>query len=177
MHKLNFSIREIKAGWFEFSLDDAQVSASYISDHDGPRQLLKLLSELISGEREVGYAVFEEEPGAYILSIKQGERAELSLWYTEQSIWDWYPMTVGDPGVLPELPRNLKSEVTMLSVEDLDLYALACAVGDAFSAYVPGKAREDYIKHWMPFPMEELTELRHTLGDYSDHSLIHCRYI
>ena len=28
--------------------------------------------------------------------------------------------------------------------------------------------REQYAKHWMPFPMEEFIELRHTLGDYSE---------
>lgn len=172
MQKLNFLIREIKAGWFEFTLGDMEVSASYISDHDGPRQLLKLLTELLSGEREAGYAVFEEEPGAYILSIKQGEQAELTLWYTETNLFDWYPMSVWDPSVLSEVPRDLKLEQQLLSVGDLDLYSLACAVGDAFSAYLPASAREAYLKHWMPFPMKELTDLRHTLGDYSDHLLM-----
>lgn len=168
MEKLSFSIREIKAGWFDFRMGDAEVCASYISDHDGPRQLLKLLSELLSGEREEGYAVFEEEPGAYILSIKRSAQDELTLWYTEQDLHDWYPLAVWDNRVLTELPRNLKLEQQLLSVGNLDLYSFACTVGDAFSAYLPASARDVYVKHWMPFPMEELTELRHTLGDYSN---------
>lgn len=171
MQNLNFSILEIKAGWFDFALGDVEVSASYISAHDGPRQLLKLLTELLSGEREGGYAVFEEEPGAYILFIKCGEQDQLTLWYTEANIFDWYPMPVWDPGVLAEVPRDLKLKDQLLSIEDLDLYSLACAVGDAFSAWLPASTREAYLKHWMPFPMEELTDLRHTVGDYSDHSL------
>lgn len=172
MQELNFLIREIKAGWFEFTLGDAEVCASYISEHDGPRQLLKLLAELLSGEREGGCAVFEEEPGAYILSIRRGAADELKLWYTERDLFKWYPVPPWDPRVLTELPLDLKAEEQLLSVVDLDLYRLACAVGDAFSAYLPSTMRESYIKHWMPFPMEELTDLRHTLGDYSDHQLV-----
>ena len=169
MQELNFSIRKIKFGWFDFTLGDAEVCASNVSGHDGPRQLLKLLSELLTGERGEGYAVFEEEPGANILSIKRGEQDKLTLWYTKKNLLDWYPMTVGQHSVLTELPRNLKLEEPLLSVEDLDLYRFACTVGDAFSAYISKKMRDKYIGNWMPFPLEELTDLRHTLGDYSEH--------
>ena len=168
MQDLTFSIREIKAGWFDFRLGDAEVCASYISDHDGPRQLLKLLAELLSGEREEGCAVFEEEPGTYILSIKRGTQDQLTLLYTKKNLLGWYPLTVGEHRVLTELPRNLKIEEQLLLVEDLDLYSFSCTVGDAFSAYIPKKMRDKYIGNWMAFPMEELAELRHALGDYSE---------
>lgn len=172
MQKLNFSIRKIKCGWFDFYLGDAEVCASNVCGHDGPRQLLKLLSELLIGERGEGYAVFEEEPGAYILFIKRGEQEQLTLWYTNRNLPAWYPMAVGPHSVLAELPLNLKLEEQLLFVEDLDLYRFACTVTDAFSAYIPKKMRDKYIGNWMPFPMEELTDLRHTLGDYSDHLLL-----
>ena len=168
MEELSFSIRKIKFGWFDFTLSDAEVSASNVCGHDGPRQLLKLLAELLSGEREEGYAVFEEEPGAYILSIKRGTQDQLTLLYTKKNLLGWYPLTVGEHRILTELPRNLKIEEQLLLVEDLDLYSFACTVGDAFSAYIPKKMRDKYIGNWMAFPMEELAELRHALGDYSE---------
>ena len=168
MEELSFSIRKIKFGWFDFTLSDAKVCASNVCGHDGPRQLLKLLAELLSGEREGGCAVFEEEPGTYILSIKRGTQDQLTLSYTKKNLLDWYPVTPGQHGVLTELPRNLKAEEQLLLVEDLDLYSFACTVGDAFYAYIPKMMHDKYIGNWMPFPMEELTELRHTLGDYSE---------
>ena len=33
----------------------------------------------------------------------------------------------------------MKLEERLLSVEDLDLYSFACAVGDGFSEYIPKK--------------------------------------
>ena len=168
MEELSFSIRKIKFGWFDFTLSDAEVCASNVCGHDGPRQLLKLLAELLSGEREEGCAVFEEEPGTYILSIKRGTQDQLTLLYTKKNLLGWYPLTVGEHRVLTELPRNLKIEEQLLLVEDLDLYSFACTVGDAFSAYIPKKMRDKYIGNWMAFPMEELAELRHALGDYSE---------
>ena len=52
----------------------------------------------------------------------------------------------------------------LLLVDDLDLYGFACAVGDAFSAYHTEALRERYAENWMPFPLEELLELRKTVG-------------
>ena len=168
MEELSFLIRKIKFGWFHFTLSDAEVCASNVCGHDGPRQLLKLLAELLSGEREEGCAVFEEEPGTYILSIKRGTQDQLTLLYTKKNLLGWYPLTVGEHRVLTELPQNLKIEEQLLLVEDLDLYSFSCTVGDAFSAYIPKKMRDKYIGNWMAFPMEELAELRHALGDYSE---------
>ncbi|MBQ8354539.1 MAG: hypothetical protein IJY40_02795 [Oscillospiraceae bacterium] len=168
MNDLKFEISQVHAGWFVCLIGDAEVCASNVCGHDGPRQLLKLLAELLSGEREEGCAVFEEEPGTYILSIKRGTQDQLTLLYTKKNLLGWYPLTVGEHRILTELPRNLKIEEQLLLVEDLDLYSFACTVGDAFSAYIPKKMRDKYIGNWMAFPMEELAELRHALGDYSE---------
>lgn len=167
MQKLKFSIRKVQYGWFVCSFGDAEIWASHCCRHDGPRQLLILLGELFNGEWDGGFAVFETEPGTYILSIRSDGRDVLELWYTKTNLLDWYPAGVGDRAVLSELPRHLKLEERMLGVEDLDLYSFACAVGDAFLAYMPKKMRDKYIGNWMPFPLDELTALRHALGDDS----------
>ena len=171
MAALTFSIEKIRHGWFVCRFGDAEIWASNFCGHDGPRQLLKLLAELLRGEREVGHAVFEGEPGTYILSIRSGARDTLSLRYTKRNFLDWYPMSAGTVRVLPELPQQLKPEEQLLLVEDLDLYHFACAVCDAFSAYLPKKMRDRYTGNWMPFPMEELMELRLLLGEDSRNML------
>ena len=168
VNNLKFEISQVHAGWFVCLIGDVEIWASYIQMHDGPRQLLKLLGELMSGEREQGCVVFDEEPGCYILSIQRGERDSFSLGFTEKNFLDFYPQYPDGGSVLPELPRTKSDAETLLVLDDLDLYSFACAVGDAFSAYFTADMREQYAKHWMPFPMEEFIELRHTLGDYSE---------
>ena len=171
MDTLTFSIEKIRHGWFVCRFGDVEIWASSFCGHDGPRQLLKLLVELLRGEREVGHAVFEGVPGAYILAIRSDARDTLSLRYTKRNFLDWYPMTTGTVRVLPEPPRQLKPEEQLLLVEDLDLYHFACAVGDAFSVYLPKKMRDKYTGNWMPFPMEELMELWLLLGEDSRNML------
>lgn len=168
MQTLTFSIRKVRSGWFVCRFGDTEIWATDAWQHDGPRQFLKLLYECVSGSREEGFAVFDAEPGTYVLSIRGGEGAELSLWYSSMSHCDWFPEGVGDGCVLPELPRHLKLQEQVLHIGDLDLYSFACAVGDAFSAYIPKQMRDRYTGNWMPFPLGELIELRHLLGDYSD---------
>lgn len=165
MDTLTFDISEITSGWFVCRFGDAEIWASDCCGHDGPRQLLKLLGEIFDGTRAGGFAVFEAEPGTYILSIQGGTQDALELWYTKTNCFDWYPPGAGEQAVLAELPRHLKLEERLLRVGDLDLYSFACAVGDAFSAYIPKKMQDKYIGNWMPFPMEELTQLRRVLGD------------
>ena len=167
MNDLKFEISQVHAGWFVCLIGDVEIWASYIQMHDSPRQLLKLLGELICGEREQGCVVFDEEPGCYILSIQRGERDSFSLGFTEKNSWDLYPESPDTAAVYPELPRSVGDAATLLSVDDLDLYRFACAVGDAFSAYLTSDMREQYAANWMPFPVVELMELRRTLGDYS----------
>ena len=159
MDTLTFSIEKIRHGWFVCRFGDAEIWASNFCGHDGPRQLLKLLAALFCGEQEDGHAVFEAEPGAYILSIRSGDQVTLSLRYTKRNFLDWYPMCPGQP------------EELLLLAEDLDLYSFASAVCDAFSAYLPKKSRDKYIGNWMPFPMEELMELRLLLGEDSRNML------
>ena len=159
MDTLTFSIEKIRHGWFVCRFGDAEIWASNCCGHDGPRQLLKLLAALFCGEQEDGHAVFEAEPGAYILPIRSGDQVTLSLRYTKRNFLDWYPMCPGQP------------EELLLLAEDLDLYSFASAVCDAFSAYIPKKMRDKYTGNWMPFPMEELMELRLLLGEDSRNML------
>ena len=168
MNNLKFEISQVHAGWFVCLIGDVEIWASYINMHDSPRQLLKLLGELMGGEREQGCVIFDEEPGCYILSIERGARDSLSLRFSEQNFLDFHPEYPNGAAVLPMLPRTAGDAEALLLVDDLDLYGFACAVGDAFSAYFTSDMREQYAKHWMPFPLEELLELRHTLGDYSE---------
>ena len=168
MNNLKFEISQVHAGWFVCLIGDVEIWASYINMNDSPRQLLKLLGDLMRGEREQGCVVFDEEPGCYILSIERGARDRLSLGFTEKNFLDFYPQYPDGAAVLPELPRTKSDAETLLVLDDLDLYGFASAVGDAFSAYFTSDLRERYAKNWMPFPLEELLELRHTLGDYSD---------
>lgn len=168
MNNLKFEISQVHAGWFVCLIGDVEIWASYIQRHDSPRQLLKLLGELMRGEREQGCVVFDEEPGCYILSIQRGERDSFSLGFTEKNFLDCYPNYPDRAAVLPVLPRTKSDAEALLLLDDLDLYGFASAVGDAFSEYFTSDLREQYAKNWMPFPLEELLELRHILGDYSD---------
>lgn len=168
MNDLKFEISQVHAGWFVCLIGDVEIWASYIQMNDSPRQLLKLLGELMCGEREQGCVVFDEEPGCYILSIQRGARDSFSLGFSEKNFLDFYPNYPDAAAVLPVLPRTAGDAETLLLLDDLDLYSFACAVGDAFSAYFTSDLRERYTENWMPFPLEELLELRHTLGDYSD---------
>lgn len=153
VEQLEFSIEKVRHGWFVCRFGDAEIWASNCCGHDGPRQLVKLVTEVLEGERSGGHAVFEAEPGIYILSIRGGNQVTLSLRYTKRNFQDGYPMC---PGQLEEL---------LLLAENLDLYSFASAVCDAFSAYLPKKRRDKYIGNWMPFPMVELMELRLLLGE------------
>lgn len=155
VEQLEFSIEEVRHGWFVCRFGDTEIWASNCCGHDGPRQLVKLVTEVLEGERSGGHAVFEAEPGAYLLSIRSGDQVALSLRYTKRNFLAWYPMC-------PVQPEEL-----LLLVEDLDLYSFARAVGDAFSSYIPRKMRDRYTGNWMPFPMEELLELRLLLGEDS----------
>ena len=159
MERLTFSIEKIRHGWFVCRFGDTEIWASNCCGHDGPRQLVKLVTEVLEGERSGGHAVFEAEPGAYILSIQGGEQVTLSLRYTKRNFQVGYPMC---PGQLEEL---------LLLAENLDLYSFASAVCDAFSAYLPKKSRDKYIGNWMTFPMEELMALRLLLGEDSRNML------
>ena len=167
MNELKFEICQVHAGWFVCLIGDVEIWASYINMRDSPRQLLKLLGDLISGEREKGTVVFDEEPGCYILSVQGGARSSISLEFTERDFLNLYPEFPDTAAVLPERPGSVADAEALLLIDDLDLYQFACAVGDAFSAYFTADMREQYAKHWMPFPLEELVELRHALGDYS----------
>ena len=91
MNELKFEICQVHAGWFVCLIGDVEIWASYINMHDSPRQLLKLLGELMSGEREKGAVVFDEEPGCYILTVQRGERSSISLEFTERDFLDFYP--------------------------------------------------------------------------------------
>lgn len=163
MEQLTFSIEEVRHGWFVCRFGEMELWASDSCGHDGPRQFLTLLSQVIGGEREEGFTVFDTEPGTYVLYARSGGQSALALWYTKQNYLDWYPMGVGDRMVLSELPCHLKMDEQLLRMEDLDLYRLAWSAAEEF-----GKLRrETYIRHWMPFPEAELLELRHCLGDYS----------
>ena len=158
VNDLKFEICQVHAGWFVCLIGDVEIWASYINRHDSPRLLLKLLGELMSGEREQGTVIFDEEPGCYILSIQRGERCSFSLGFTEKNFLDFYPEYPDGAAVLPELPRTVGDAETLLLIDDLDLYRFACAVGDAFSVYFTADMREQYAKHWMPYPLEELMQ-------------------
>lgn len=167
MNDLKFEICQVHAGWFVCLIGDVEIWASYINRQDSPRQLLKLLVELMSGKREQGGVVFDEEPGCYILTVQRGERCSFSLGFTEKIFLDCYPEYPAGAAVLPKLSRTVGDAETLLLIDDLDLYRFSCAVGDAFSAYFTADLREQYAKHWMPFPLEELLELRCILGHHS----------
>lgn len=167
MTDLKFEICQVHAGWFVCLIGDVEIWASYINMRDSPRQLLKLLGELMSGEREKGTVVFDEEPGCYILTVQGGARSRISLRFTERDFLDLYPEFPDTAAVFPEVHGSVGKVETLLLIDDLDLYQFACAVGDAFSAYFTADMRAKYAKEWMPFPQEELVELRHALGDYS----------
>ena len=49
VNNLKFEISQVHAGWFVCLIGDVEIWASYIQMHDSPRQLLKLLGELICG--------------------------------------------------------------------------------------------------------------------------------
>jgi hypothetical protein len=106
VNDLKFEISQVHAGWFVCLIGDVEIWASYIQMHDSPRQLLKLLGELMSGEREQGCVVFDEEPGCYILSIQRGERDSFSLGFTEKNFQDFYPQYPDEAAVLPVLSRT-----------------------------------------------------------------------
>ena len=134
MTDLKFEICQVHAGWFVCLIGDVEIWASSITMHGSPRQLLKLLGELMSGEREKGTVVFDEEPGCYILTVQRGERSSISLEFTERDFLDFYPEYPDGAAVLPERPGSVADAEALLLIDDLDLYQFACAVGDAFSA-------------------------------------------
>lgn len=161
MNTVSFSIRKVRSGWFVCRFADAEVWASDAWDHDGAKQLLGLLANCVGGTWGEGYAVLDGEPGTHLIHIRAGERAELSVCYSGLSHHDWYPADLKGEG---SIPRRVPLKETLLRVEELDLFDFAQAVADAFDAWSPKKMRDQYAGNWMPFPAEELTELKHTLG-------------
>lgn len=163
MNTVNFTIRKVCSGWFVCRFSDIEVWASDAWGHDGAKQLLVLLANCVSGLWEEGYAVLDGEPGTSMIHIRAGERAELSVFDSALCHHDWYPEDLKGEG---SIPRRAKCRERLLHVEDADLFALAQAVADAFDAWSPKKLRDRYTGNWMPFPDAELTELKHTLGDF-----------
>ncbi len=114
-----------------------------------------MLSRCVGGE--VGYTVFDEEPGTYVLSLG-GDVLELR--FCGECCDDWSEEDLR--GIGP-VPGWVSRQELLLRVEKFDLFGFACSVADAFE----GIDREEYARNWMAFPTNELRELKHALGDYS----------
>ena len=155
MKSLDFSIKEVRAGWFVFALGGVEVWASYAWAYDSPKQLLEVLARSVSGTQ--GYVVFGAEPWTYVLGLSS---ETLELWYCPTGLDAWYEEDLLGVGPIPE---RVKLRDLLLREEEPDLYGLALSVAEAFTAC----QRDGYERQWrMPFPGLELTELKHALGDY-----------
>lgn len=74
---MKFEIVKVKAGWFVFRLDLAEVWATGIWGHDSPALLLKLLARSLTGQE--GCVTFDGEPECWTLTIRGGEVPTLEL--------------------------------------------------------------------------------------------------
>ena len=164
MNQLKFEILRIHAGWFDvrFYTQDKGccIGASDAWDNDSPKYFLQMLVDLLEGKTQVGYVVFDEEPGTYIVCIERGTVNRLTVSYSKLDNHEWEEIEVHGNLSYKELEKFVKIEEVFMIVEEFDLRSFGQSVVAAFEKYMPKHDRDKYRGNWMVFPEEELEKLK-----------------
>ncbi len=164
MDKVTFEILRIHAGWFDVRFFTAEksccIGASDAWDNDSPQYFLQMLNDLLAGNTQSGYVVFDEEPGTYIVCIEKEEINKLTVSYSKLDNHEWTEIEVHGNLSYKALEKIITIEKVFLVVEDFDLHDFAKSVVDAFGKYTAKHDRDKYEGNWMMFPKEELEKLR-----------------
>ena len=160
MRQVRFVISRVYAGWFDVHLKQGDavlhgMSASDVWGGDSPRAWLTMLSALLRGEAQAGYALLDEEPGTYILALERGETEVLTFAYTRWENWG-REETIPLYGLCPfsELAEQIPQEIEVCFREAIDFPLFVRSVYEAFLPYEQKHLRDKYEGNWMPFPQE-----------------------
>lgn len=167
---VNFEIERIFAGWFDIALRSdefkIELSASDAWEKDSPKNVLKILCDLIMNENIHRYVIWDEEPGIYIICIsKINQKCKLNIVYSEKDHDELLKDVSEVTGILSydELQCKFGALEELLSVDDLCLDYFVKTVARSFQEYSKGEHREQYEENWMEFPKEELKKLEQLL--------------
>lgn len=170
MNTLEFEILRIYAGWFDVRFFTSEksccIGASDAWDNDSPKYFLQMLIDLLEGNTQAGYVVFDEEPGTYIACIECGEVNKLTVCYSRLDNHEWEAVDVHGNMTCRKLAKFIAIEKVFLVVEDFELRKFAQSVAEAFEKYTSKHKRDKYEGNWMAFPTEELDKLKEVLGRY-----------
>lgn len=70
-------IESIKNGWFEMRYGNFFIDCSNYLGNDTPKSLLAAVNNLLGKKSEVEWICWDDEPGAYIMSIEMAEEGRL----------------------------------------------------------------------------------------------------
>lgn len=163
VNEVIFNIERIRSGWFDagFSVGGRTVfiSASNVWGSDCPKLFLEALCR-IAENKGSRYAVFDEEPGTYIVYMERNDRLALEIFYSRlcRDKWEGAYLT-GDISV-KELQRHIPFEERLFSVCDVDPDAFLSSVVESFSDYLSDRGTDIYKRNWGCFPAEELERLK-----------------
>ena len=155
--KCTFSISDIDAGWFDmdFKIKEkivANIDASYIANKS-PRDLLKILTDLITEKIDTGYVLFFNEPGVDILSLEKGV---LTIAYSEEED-EAFKGNIPLCGnmTFDEISNIIDIEKIDLQ-EEIDIKIFIHSVYKAFYKYANNRLLYDkYEENWDYFPDKE----------------------
>lgn len=169
MNQVDFRIRKLSAGWFvsEFSCGGERIRlwASDAWETDTPAHLLELLLTLVTGRRDRGYVIFDEEPGTTVLYLQAAGGADMELFHSSACHDEWEPEALAGRLSKEACKSRLVGIKTLLFVKDFDLPAFAACVAAQFETYVPKHKRDQYEGNWMPFPLSNLRTLQRALAE------------
>lgn len=157
--KCIFSISDIDSGWFdmEFKTEEetAYISASYVLEAS-PKELLILLTDLMTEKIDTGYVLFYHEPGTDIVSLEKGI---LTVAYSRCDYI--YIDTKGfDIPLRGTMTFNEISNIIDIKTIDLqaeiDVKVFIQSVYKSFSKYAHNHLLYDkYEENWDMFPQKE----------------------
>lgn len=166
--RINFEIIRVYAGWFDvkFITEEKQVeiSASDAWENDSPKYFLKMLIDLLNNESNVGYVVFDEEPGTYIVCLEQDKECKLSILYSNFDDDEWKIELCGER-TRAQLEKIIPDTEELFVANGFSLQHFVRTVYRSFEEYMTGERLIEYEVNWMNFPKDELEELRGILKE------------
>lgn len=157
--KYIFSIFDIDAGWFDmnFKINGKiviNIEASYIANgKESPKDLLVLLTDLLTEKTDTGYVLFYNEPGVDILSLEKGV---LTSAYSEEED----KVFQADVPLSGNMTFNeISNRIVIKQInfqEEIDIKLFAKSVYRAFYKYANNRLLYDkYEENWDYFPQKE----------------------
>lgn len=144
-------IESIKHGWFEMRIGKHYIDCSDYLGTDTPKDLLEAVYNLLQKKTEEEWLCWDDEPGAFIMSLELIENKILVTLYG--ALLPSYNIQRSAKTLEENCGEQEWSEI-------VDLTQFLDELVTEFSLYKDGTGRCIYEKNWMLFPETEFSALR-----------------